>query len=409
MPEDTIRLTYDPFALPTTQHRAGLAGFLVLIESMRRRDLKPIPETSITEDGSAIIEISPASLQVVLNDLYDAKLVEVTVKAKRRGQEPKRTETKIEEGSGRSQKLYVYDQLVPKAAFLESLGMPEPWLRLWRDAVWSTLRGIPRTRIPYQERCNGRDTPGAAKAISALRRSHKDRQQGEHRTEPIASCLYIGAQAGNPERVPFQGRPEENLLLHFWPVVSQVYVPQSVARDGKRSFQGYVFAIPDVVDIEWFVEGFPQAVSLLGTDMAAYRPLEAVIAVPQEGALEYLRNLLRLAEAKAEAKSCPIACVEVRHLKKTGNSIQILVADRVATDPHVLEEYEAIRLRYRNPLFRRQIVLNVLRSRRWYDGFEKLLSSHGSAFFLGATGAQFQYDAKRRFVTDLEERRSADG
>ena len=71
MAEEIIALTYDPFVLPTAQHRAGLAGFLVLVDSMRRRKIKVLPEISFQSDGTVTVVLTRNSLASSFNDLYD--------------------------------------------------------------------------------------------------------------------------------------------------------------------------------------------------------------------------------------------------------------------------------------------------------------------------------------------------
>ena len=68
----------------------------------------------------------------------------------------------------------------------------------------------------------------------------------------MAGSLWLGAQAINAEAVPFQGRAEQNLLLHFWPLTALIFVPQQIDSDGKGDFVGYILAIPEVDDLENF-------------------------------------------------------------------------------------------------------------------------------------------------------------
>jgi CRISPR-associated protein Cmx8 len=84
MAEEVIELTYDPFVLPTTQHRAGLAAFLVLVESMRRRKIKVLPEISVRSDGTVRVVLTRKSLTSTFNDLYDAATEERESSRKRK-------------------------------------------------------------------------------------------------------------------------------------------------------------------------------------------------------------------------------------------------------------------------------------------------------------------------------------
>ena len=78
----------------------------------------------------------------------------------------------------------------------------------------------------------------------------------------------FSAQSVNAEVVPFEGRIDHNLLLHFWPVTSMVYVPRFIDRDGNsyigcRSKEDkskhFCLAVPDVADLRTFLEDYPKS------------------------------------------------------------------------------------------------------------------------------------------------------
>ncbi len=386
---------------------------LVIVQTMQRRRIGPISRVHNQEDGRIGIAVSRRSLQATFNELYDAGVEKVESTTKWPGKEPKAKKQRKDKNTGKKKTVYVYDQVVPKAGFLKALGMPQPWLKLWRDAIWSTLRGIPKTRSPYEERSRRRNVSEAAKLWRELVAFRKELAKGKLRTAGVVSCLFVGAQASSPERVRFVGRIDENLLLHFWPVVMQVYVPEVIDRRGERDFAGYVLAVPEVVDVDGFVDEFPGFVAGLKGEVAGYRPRDSIVSVPQEGALEYMRAVMQIAKARVhprrqEMAYC-IAGVEVYHLQKRGNTIPVLTSDRVALDQSVLQDYETVRERYRHPLFRRQIVLNILRGQPWYRGFDGVLSDSPQKLFVGRKSGVFSRDAGRKFRSEFEERRSAHG
>ena len=344
--EEVVELIYDPFALPTAQHRAGLAGFLVLVDSMRRRKIKVLPEISVHSDGTVTVALTKKSLASTFNDLYDAATAERESPRKRKDKKkreikPLREEKRTDPKTGKERTVFIYPQIIPKAAFLAGFGMVQVWLKLWREAIWETLRGVPRTRIPYEERAEGETVSEADATWSELQKFQQRRAQNEIYAVDISSSIFIGAQAANAERVPFRGRADEVFLLHFWPVVMGVYVPQVIDREGGSKFTGsYVLVVPDVSDLEGFVQDFPDTIAQLKPELAGYRPREAAISLPQEGGLEYLHHLTRLTKAKAERGELAysIAGVEVYHLEKQGNNIRMLGADRVSMTPRLLEK-----------------------------------------------------------------------
>lgn len=414
MADRRIELTYDPFSLPTAQHRAGLAGLLVLIESMRRRKMKRLPEILGRSDSKVSVRLTKESLTALFSDFYDATTEEVESSVRRKDKKkrdvpPLREETKRDRKTGRLKTAYFYPQVIPKAGFLKAYGMPDIWLKLWREALWQTLRGRPTTRRPFEERARGKAVGEIDAAWRDLTRFQEAQARNEIHTVEIASPVFVGAQAKNAERVPFRGKADEALLLHFWPIVMGVYVPEAINRDGKTEFVGYTLAVPDVTDADGFVEDFPEVVANLRSEAAGYRPREAVVSVPVEGGLEYLRNVTGLAKAKAGTGTTAynVAGVEVYHLDKRDKSVHVLAADRVALSQAVVEKYEAIRGRYRDPLFRRQIVLNLLRGELSYRGFDRVFARIPYERFVGSRAASFSMDARRFFERVPQKGRSA--
>ncbi|KUJ96916.1 MAG: hypothetical protein XD41_0136 [Desulfonauticus sp. 38_4375] len=71
--QDKITLSYNLFDLPTAQHKAGLAGLLVLIESLKRRNVSPLPEVEEMTPSRVVISFTKESIQVLFDDLYDAE------------------------------------------------------------------------------------------------------------------------------------------------------------------------------------------------------------------------------------------------------------------------------------------------------------------------------------------------
>ena len=408
MAEEVIELTYDPFVLPTAQHRAGLAGFLVLVESMRRRKIKVVPEISVRANATVTVSLTRKSLTTTFNDLYDAATEERESPRKRKDKKkreikPLREEKRADPKTGKERTVFIYPQIVPKAAFLAAFGMPQVWLKLWREAIWETLRGVPRTRIPYEQRA-ARGTVSEAEATwKELQKFQQRRAQNEIYTVDIASSIFIGAQAASAERVPFRGKADEVFLLHFWPVVMGVYAPQVIDREGGRKFtSSYVLVVPDVSDLDGFVQDFPDTTAQLKSELAGYRPREAVISLPQEGGLEYLHHLTRLAKARAGRGTLAysIAGVDIYHLQKQGNNIRMLGADRLSVTPSQLEKYESLREFYRDPLFKRQRIFNLLRGEPWYHRFDQLFSRNNSERFIGSKADWFSTDSRRGFEAE---------
>lgn len=405
--EEVIELRYDLFSLPTAQHKAGLAGLCVLYESMRKRKMTPLPDVSFPEPGIVQVQLTLKSLSLLFNDLYDAAWEEVESKTKRKDKQTKkeipslreetRTEIDKKTGKGKEVKVYIYADVVPKAAFLSSLQMPDPWIKLWRNALWATLRGKPLTRTPYNERAGGSPLNEINEMWKALLKFQKERGRNILTVDELAGSLFLGAQAVNAEKIAFKGRIDENFLLHFWPVVMGVFVPEVIDKDGKSAFKGFVIAIPEVTDLQGFVEEFFGMVARLKKEMKGYRPADAVISLPQEGALEYMHDLLQIAKAKAQQGniSYNLSAIDVIHMEKRGNNIYILSAHRTSINNAIMESYEAIRGKYNHPLFKAQMIGNILHGRPWFAGFDAVFAKHDKDWFLGSK-TMFSTDVKRQ-------------
>lgn len=400
MAEPTVTLKYDLYSLPTAQHKAGLAGLCVLLETLKQRRVTPLPDVVADDEGTVTVTLTKETLGVLFNDLYDAGWEETESKSKWADSTPLREEVRETvnpvTGKTKKEKVFIYNRVVPKASFLEVIGLQEPWLKLWRDTLWSTLRGKPTTRIPYNERAGGKVVNEVEKVWKGLLKLAK----APHATSEVASSLFVGAQAVNAEKVPFVGRLDENFLLHFWQVVMRVFVPETMKVDGKREFVGYVLTIPEVCDLEGFVEEFRDMSAQLKPDLAGYRPAESVVSVPQEGALEYIAALIR-SKAQAGAVAYNIASVELYHLNKQGNNVVTLMSGRLPVDDLTRKKYEVIRGQYRHPLFRMQMISNLLDNREWYSGFDRLMSPRDKEWFIGSK-SWFPNDVRRHFTIDSQ-------
>ena len=87
----SLTLTYDLFDQPTAQHKAGLAGLILLIESMKTRKLSPLPDIVDLDRTSVSIRVTLDSLQKLFDDLYTSTLERVESRSKWKGKEPLET------------------------------------------------------------------------------------------------------------------------------------------------------------------------------------------------------------------------------------------------------------------------------------------------------------------------------
>ncbi|HEW79298.1 MAG TPA: type I-MYXAN CRISPR-associated protein Cmx8 [Phycisphaerales bacterium] len=384
--EEQLTIKYHLFDLPTAQHKAGLAGLLVMIESMKRRGLVPLPEVKELGATGMTISLTEKSLQTLCDDLFDAEIVEVRVKKKWQGKQPKETvEITVErDGKKKQEKRFIYDVLRPKGLFLQTFFQDEDgaWVQLWRNMLWNVLRAQPTTRKVYEERSLSKHSSFAAKMFASLAKEIKNQKAGKRISEGIAGPVFIGAQDKNAEMVSFAGAPSQNFLLHFWHIVSLVFVPRFFtierSKEGKSRVKwqdhGFTLVIPEPSHLEYFKEDIIDTLMRLETDMAGARPKRAIIDLSMEGGLEYLYYLARYRGQRQGFDDC-VNAVEIYHVEKQGNNVRMLAAERIAPETNVLARYERLRQIKMNPVFKNFYLQNIVQGTPWYQGSLAVMTS----------------------------------
>jgi CRISPR-associated protein Cmx8 len=381
---EVLKLEYNLAELPSSQHRAGLAGLVLMVRWLERQGTnKGICEIECIDEHSATLKIDKPGLEALFNEVYAAsseERAEAKLRKKKSSGElipPLREEQREEiddKGKAKTKTLYIYPATVPKGAFLVDFdpsanGDKGVWIKLWRDVLWSIFRGVPATRTPFENRAENEPTDDAAKTWNEL-------IQPSGFVVDLPSTYFIGAQACNAENVPFKDRPRFQFLLHFWNYVAQIYVPQVINNEGDREFVGFALAIPDVANLEWFCEELPKVLRKRSIELSGYRPRDSVIDLAVEGALDVLRRLQeRLTVREGEVATNDLVLgVDVLHVEKQGNSIKLLGSSRVDPEAQMIDEYARLKHNLWNPIFKHQRLLNLVNHRLWYSGFDALLS-----------------------------------
>ena len=373
----TIDVRYDLRDLPSAQHKAGLAGLLLQIEDMIERrengDLPAeieIPEVIEQTATTALIRFAERSTQDLFDDLYAAETIEVRSKSKWQGVTEKRQEVNPNPQPNEPKRWFVYDTIQPKGEFLRNYtkGENEAWHKLWRDMIYAVPRNKPTTRQAFKSRAEDRPTKEGGAAWKALLAGEKARSKGTHATAELAGSLMLAVQAVTAEAVPFEDRVELQLLLHYWPLTARVFVPQRINADGDSEFVGYTLAIPEVGHLGKFCRRYKELLSKLDAKRNLYRPAGAVIALPEQGPLEFLHNLDRLAAEKtrAERPAQYVAGVEFFHMVVAGNNVKLRAHGRIPVEEQLIEVYSNIRRDYHNPELVSGLTLALLRKRPWF-------------------------------------------
>jgi CRISPR-associated protein Cmx8 len=385
MANDILTLDYQLAELPSSQHRAGLAGLVLIIRSLQKTESGTICELTRLDDKGLTLQLNQAGVEVLFDEIYAASSEEQKRNQLLKNQrtkeiiQPIREEDKEETDpttkKKKTKKVYIYPVVVPKGSFLSdptydrsSDGKNGLWIKLWRDMVWSILRGVPATRKPLEERAEGKYNEDAIKVWQQL-------IQPEEFTVDLPSTYFLGAQANNAENTPFKDRARFQFLLHFWLYAAQIYVPAVIDNEGNRNFVGYALAIPDVRQLKRFCDRLQKLLRDRGIEPSGYRPRDCLVDLAIESALDMMARLSdRLTQSTGEQKTAStVLGIDVIHTEKQGNNVRILGTSRLDPENSMFNEYSRIRNNCWSPLFRKQRLLNLVNHSPWYSGFDSLL------------------------------------
>lgn len=407
---EVLELDYQLAELPSSQHRAGLAGLVLMTRWLERQGpVKGICQITRLDGLGATVQINQEGLAALFDEVYAASKEEQErsqpLKNKQKEivpplREETRTEVDPKSGKEKTKTVYVYPVVIPKGAFLVQLdpsatGDKGIWIKLWRDVIWTIFRGVPATRKPFEDRAEGKQTKEAAEVWTDLS------QPADYPVE-LPSTYFIGAQAISAENVPFKDRARFQFLLHFWPYVVQLYVPSVVDNEGTRNFAGYALAIPDVADLELFCEELPAVMRGRGIELAGYRPKESIIDLAVESGLDTLKRLqerLALREG-SQATSELVLGVDVVHVEKQGNNIRTRGVGRVDPELAMIDDYTRIKASLWNPQFRKQRLMNLVNRRAWQAGFDEILC--GLPYEQSIRSKTFRHDARECFRQEVQ-------
>lgn len=411
---EELSLDYQLAELPSSQHRAGLAGLVLMVRwlerqpSFRDKSKATCRFTRLDEQGATLL-INLLGLEALFDEIYAASREEQErsqpLKNKNKEiipplREEERQETDPKTGKTKTKKVYIYPVVVPRGAFIADYdqsadGDKGYWVKLWRDMLWSILRGVPATRKPFEARAEGSYTEDAAKVWKELS------QPSEYSVD-LPSTYFLGAQASNAENVPFKDRARFEFLLHFWLYAAQIYVPAVINNEGSRDFVGYALAIPDVASLKTFCDELPEVLRNRGVEISGYRPRDCIVDLAVEGALDIMHRLRdRIAiRAGEQATGDLVLGVDVIHTEKQGNNIRLLGMSRIEPDFQMIDEYALLRKALWNSLFRKQRLLNLVKKQLWYTGFDALLCSISYEQSIG--NDYFRHDVRESFKHEVE-------
>ncbi len=402
---ETIELTYNLAELPSSQHRAGLAGLVFMVDWLKKvgeSDDCGICEYRDLSAHGLTLTINRKGLEQLFDLVYGANHEERAYPSPWKNREPLRIgEIQVEKkGKITTKKQYYYPMTIPRGAFLVTWDRCAdeagngPWIKLWRDMVWSILRGVPAQRKPFDAQADGKPSKEAAETWKALTK------KGDALVA-LPSTYFLGAQAVTAENVAFSDRAHDQLLLQFWPFVAQIYVPVTVDHEGKRNHRGYALAIPDIANLEFFVEELPEVLALrFGGDeseILGYRPKGCLVDLSAEAALDFFLKLKQRLAGREGARDTVdlILGIDIFHMMKEGNNVRVLGVGRVDPVEGMIDQYSRIRGRYWSHTFRLQRLKNLLAGDPWHTGYGPIFSTHPWSQTIG--DKYFKHDVRRAF------------
>lgn len=196
---DVLELDYQLAELPSSQHRAGLAGLVLMVDWLKRQpDRQGICEITRLEARGATLKLNQQGLEELFSEVYGAFKFEPEENAAKKKQLSSST---TEEESDDEEEKETKVRVIPKGAFLPGLDPSHQgdWIKLWRDMLFGTLRGRDRQRIPFKQSAEGQPITDTAKTWEVLAAS-------PDKPVKMPSTYFAGAQDNNAEDVPFKDR-----------------------------------------------------------------------------------------------------------------------------------------------------------------------------------------------------------
>lgn len=367
--KEIIELSYQLAELPSPQHRAGLAGLVLMVREIENQEILQHYESALLEldnldEFGVTVKFNLEGLKALFDLTFGAFIEERSTETKIKDYDRmEEIEGKDDKGKIKIKKRYYYSVITPQGAFLPSLdesaeGNNGIWIKLWRDMYWGIVRGVPATRNPFNSRANkdyGAYSNDVVKQWTQL--------QNPDKTIGQSGNYYLGAMASNAENIPTKDNIAHQFLLNFAPFVFQVYRPTTLDKDGKREFGSYALAIPDVANLEDFCDTFPDVLRNRDTKPLGYSPREAIIDLAEESALNYFILYNRISQNISQQDiQYNILGIEVIHTEKLGNNIKFYGFNYLEPITTQTDKYKQIKDEYWCTWFRKQRLKNFLNS-----------------------------------------------
>ena len=384
--KNLVKLEYVLSQLPSSQHRAGLAGLILIVWWLQKQpELKSSvdAELKVTDlDANTVtVQFNLAGLTALMKSHFSAAFEEREGQKKRTNskQKFKTIERQVGDSDTDRSKLtsfYIYTDIVPQGDLVRSF---EPansnnlvWTKLWQEVTWTILRPRDKQRLPFKAMVNDTEPSEITKIWNIL-------QDKPNSKVSLSSTYMLGAQAKNNEGVPFTDVAKDRFLLNFWSYVAQIYLPLKIDAKGKAKLHGYAISIPDVRNLATFCQHFPSIMRQKDTKELWGKPRSAIIRNLEEvglDSLSFIHTYLSQLNPKLNIDEILFG-VDVFHIVRPQNKPQskpqILSIKRYLPNKKAIAEFTQLKDKLFNPLFRLQYWQNLIRDRPRIEGFYTLL------------------------------------
>ena len=373
--DKSVLVTWSLPDLPTAQHKAGLAGLYVYVDKM--------PEFILGQNASIPIIESKSPLELSIRFTEDSfkTLMDSVYAGEKHLIEPK-TEREKTKSKG--------EEIRPRADLIvhwRSGNPDDPWVNLWRKAMRGVLRKNRSAKI-YDFTTESQSPTEKSRDLKELRPGLFPTAKKPPGTviKSVPTSMFIGAEKKSAEGVDFKGEVRHNLLLHFWPFVSQIFIPREVQRKrkGKEGWEckdrGFVMAVPEVAHLEdfgKFIDAHWRRLQGPDGNGPGQRPRQSRIDTAVEGGMAFLHSLAwdRLDEMDDGDFFDAVPQVELYHLEKDDNNknVRMLAAETVRLPVGILRQFDRIRDPNLNVQFKRLRLNNLLNDLPWHAQAAEML------------------------------------
>ena len=376
--DDSVAVSWSLPDLPTSLHKAGLAGLLCYVKRMP--EFAAQAAVPILESATPLelrIRFTEESLRALMDSVYagEKHLVESKTKWKNGDLKEERSEPSRLGDDKPPVKVWVYEIDRPKAELMVHWRHENPedqWVVLWREAVRGVLRESRAAEI-YTRTTKGESPTKKSKDLNRLWKDMVSAARGRRSLSgAVPVSMYIGAEDKSSERVDFRGEVQHNLLLHFWPFVSPIFVPRTLLREHGQwridTRSGYIVAVAEVGSVTEFSEMIDSYWRRQSVSSDDGRPRECEIDVAVEGGMAFLYSLMmnRLKNMDDGDFFDVVPQVDLYHLQKRRHGVRILVSDSIRVSAGTLRRYERVVDSRRDVLFRRLLMRNLLDGLPWH-------------------------------------------